>query len=157
MCTCYTCYNRKRCGAGSSAEASLDLPLSRAQGGIGPLRRSRRLGDGILLGDRRVRVGRGRSNGSRSRGAARRGVRVVHLVGAAEVVGRVPALRRVLAERARPEDEAALLGEVDDEHREGGGDDDGAEDDVPGVVAIEADQMSFQMYSSGVLTGNCGK
>merc|ERR1711985_170404 len=27
----------------------------------------------------------------------------------------------------------------------------------PISVAIEADQMSFQMYSSGVLTGNCGK
>merc|ERR1719460_1271329 len=26
----------------------------------------------------------------------------------------------------------------------------------PVSVAIEADQMSFQMYSSGVLTGNCG-
>merc|ERR1711904_409980 len=26
----------------------------------------------------------------------------------------------------------------------------------PVSVAIEADQMSFQLYSSGVLTGNCG-
>merc|ERR1711991_928945 len=27
----------------------------------------------------------------------------------------------------------------------------------PVSVAIEADQMSFQLYSKGVLTGNCGK
>merc|ERR1712072_915722 len=27
----------------------------------------------------------------------------------------------------------------------------------PVSVAIEADQSSFQMYSGGVLTGNCGK